>query len=161
MFRLQAGGRKQTVQNYKTDNRKSLQVVCILTKLYKRWSSSIGKLTSLKMVLRHLSEDVLEKKELFNTDIDIKYKIVTARTQSDQLVLHSHQLTKVTNHHACIQKIFHGAFLFQGGGQTCRTASLHRGPFPLDHSAIGKNNIYDNTASAWKKLASKIYVKFG
>ena len=36
------------------------------------------------------------------------------------------------------------AFLFQGGGQTCRTASLHRGPFPLDHSAIGKNNIYDN-----------------
>ena len=36
------------------------------------------------MVLRHLSEDVLEKKELFNTDIDIKYKIVTARTQSDQ-----------------------------------------------------------------------------
>ena len=36
------------------------------------------------------------------------------------------------------------AFLFQGGGQTCRTASLHRVPFPLDHSAIGKNNIYDN-----------------
>ena len=118
--------------------------------------------TSLKMVLRHLSEDVLEKKKkLFNTDIDIKYKIVTARTQSDQIVLHSHQLTKVTNHHVCIQKIFHGAFLFQGGGQTCRTASLHRGPFPLDHSAIGKNNIYDNTASAWKKLASKIYLKFG
>ena len=36
------------------------------------------------------------------------------------------------------------AFLFQGGGQTCRTASLHKGPFPLDHSAIGKNNISDN-----------------
>ena len=119
------------------------------------------KLTSLKMVLRHLSEDVLEKKELFNTDIDIKYKIVTTRTQSDLLVLHSHQLTKVTNHHVCIQKIFHVAFLFQGGGQTCRTASLHREPFPLDRSAIGKNNIYDNTASAWKKLANKIYLKFG
>ena len=115
------------------------------------------------MVLRHLSEDVLEKKELFNKDIEYKkYKIVRARTESDQIVLHSHQLTKVTNHHVCIQKIFHGAFLFQGGGQTCRTASLHRGPFPLDHSAIGKNNIiYDNTASAWKKLASKIYLKFG
>lgn len=103
----------------------------------------------------------IKKKELFNTDIDIKYKIVTARTQSDQIVLHSHQLTKVTNHHVCIQEIFHGAFLFQGGGQTCRTASLHRGPFPLDHSAIGKNNIYDNTASAWTKLANKIYLKIG
>ena len=94
------------------------------------------------MVLRHLSEDVLEKKELFNKDIEYKkYKIVRARTESDQIVLHSHQLTKVTNHHVCIQKIFHVAFLFQGGGQTCRTASLHRGPFPLDHSAIG-NTIF-------------------
>ena len=113
MFRLQAGGRKQTVQNYKTDIRKSLQVVCIdphktlQEVVFKHWyriSTKVNlnfRLTSLKMVLRHLKM-FSKKKELFNTDIDIKNKIVTARTQSDQIVLHSHQLTKVTNHHVCI-----------------------------------------------------------